>query len=804
MTNAHRKTPAEKISSVKKGNDFRDAVAAFLRTRYEDVMVEKEICGKVIDIIYKERHFTKYRTIGVECKNYGTALTATEFTNNIYFHYKESLELRELDDVLIVGTRNLGEAAYKRIYSSRGFSYVTYEELEESLIDLRVYISGLSELFRADGLQSYYVETRFDGSDGHSALEEIRQWIEQSNTLPLAILGGYGQGKTSFAKRLVALQAEDYLKDPTRRIPILIRLGQVVHETTLEGLFGREFTARVKTNYNFETFRHLNENGRLLIVLDGFDEMKHGMSAADFKANFSEFSRLLTPRSKVILLGRPNAFPSDDTRTYVLRGKKKALGSHIDDPNAAQWQERRISKFSSTETCYFLKNYLLHLIEKKKGFDGVLSELDLDARIKEVLGEVDEELLRRPVHARLVAELALTPTFSFKGFREYDLYAQFINHLLTELLSRDTDHKRARRKIGLQDRMRFQERLAHWAWSRPNKTQGSFLRDEIPPRLLSGLDDGDTTNDEEKFSEYIVSSVTDEKESGYLYFTHRSFQEFLVAEFIRKQAATIIQHEIQSSIIDEAIVSFLLGAPSQEFIDAWYDSLPLSRAEFSSLYLSLFSTRATIVQSIYSSVESSRTRSVPASTGLSPAQVGILALAVTRGHCSSITVDRLWSSLTYIVATDPRDSASVAFHFLLTIVSEKQQAADLLALALEDRPTTVLNGLRRQDPRASRFALSDDATLESVLSSIELTTKGRRNILRWNIRENFEALMRLIHGPRGAGLLLEGSRPPNFNEQNSGVLEFSRTEFDAFHTPITFRDIEQIVRKERDPRVLAR
>lgn len=790
--------PRSVVSTTHRGDQFRDGVAALLRTCYEDVQVELLVGGKAVDIVYLERRLGKWETIGVECKNYLTSLTATELSR-IFQDYDPLVARGLLDDVLIIGTRPLGKIARERLATKPSFRYLTYEELEEGLIDFSGYIGSLSRLFDAEGLTSYYIEARFEGSDQKSAFREIQEWIDAENTMPLAILGGYGQGKTSLATRLVAHQAQSYLADPTKRMPVLVRLGEVVHETTLEGLFGKEFTSRHRSNYRFDTFRHLNEGGRLLIVLDGFDEMKHGMSSTDFRANFAEFNRLLVGKAKVILLGRPNSLPSEE-RTIVLQGKQTVAGKQVLAPTFSPWIEKTIAKFSSEETKIFLKKYLLHLISMNSRTKGILTKREVSSRVNEVVKEVDPELIWRPVHARIVAELAITPGFSFKGFREYDLYAQFLN----QILRRDAELKRARRKIGVEDRMRFQERLAFWAWSRKNKTQGWFLRKDIPATLLEGLNDGETDDVDATLTEYIVSTVTDEKEAGGLIFAHRSFQEFLVAEYMRKQSDESIHHERQSSLIDEAIVPFLRGAPNQEFVDRWYSSIPRGRAELSSLYLSLFCNES-VLNSIFTAVKDKRSIDQDQPTEISPAQAGILGLSAAQEGSDRNSKIRVNALLRDIVKTDRFITAEIAFHFLLRAITNKTEAAELLSIALGERPSQRLEAARQSDATARRITLVDDSVIDSAMSGLRVHESQVKSQVCWNLQSTYENLNRLIQGSRGAGLLLEDAPIViSFDESENGVVWFSRTEFDNFGLPLTFTELLQIAKKRKDPRTLGR
>ena len=76
-----------------------------------------------------------------------------------------------------------------------------------------------------------------------------------------------------------ATMAKEAVENPIARIPILIRLGEVAGEQTLAGLLGKHFTATYQVHgYSFNAFREMNRNGRFVVFLDGFDEMKQLLS----------------------------------------------------------------------------------------------------------------------------------------------------------------------------------------------------------------------------------------------------------------------------------------------------------------------------------------------------------------------------------------------------------------------------------------------------------------------------------------------------------------------------------------------
>jgi hypothetical protein len=327
---------SEQQSTTAKGNSFRDRVAQLLQAAHFDgVTTERRIGGKKLDVYFEQRTLTETRRIAVECKDYGRPLTAEQIRKEIYLDYHVLLEARKIDGVLIVSPLALNADAQELVRTATGFKFKTFAQLQNDVMNFGSYLQSMRAQFHEQGLDTYYVKAKL--SDGSDLEEKVAAWLNEPIAPPIAILAGYGMGKTSFARRIATQAAVAHSVDGQSRIPILIKLGEISDEQALEGLLGKVFTAtNVVVNYNFELFMALNAAGRFLIILDGFDEMKHTMSWSQFKYNFGQLHRLVVPNSKVILLGRPSAFLSDAEQIHALRGNRRLNGKDIKEPH---WPE---------------------------------------------------------------------------------------------------------------------------------------------------------------------------------------------------------------------------------------------------------------------------------------------------------------------------------------------------------------------------------------------------------------------------------------------------------------------------------
>ena len=207
----------------------------------------------------------------------------------------------------------------------------------------------------------------------------------------LAILGSYGTGKSSLARRLAYKFADNYRMGHGSRIPLLLELKDFTAHQDVKGLITHELVNRHRVaNGSFEMFQSLNEAGRLILLLDGFDEMKEGMTLDALVYNFYQLGTLLRGRAKVMLFGRPTIFESQSEQTRILTGNLTTTG-----PRQAKYVQASINPFTIDETCAFMLGYSKVRAPEHLGrISKFVAELRDEVRRNEEL----HSLVSRPVH----------------------------------------------------------------------------------------------------------------------------------------------------------------------------------------------------------------------------------------------------------------------------------------------------------------------------------------------------------------------------------------------------------------------
>lgn len=572
------------------GDHLRDSAVSFLTAVGFDANPEVLVGHKKVDILAREEHLGETKTIGIECKDYDRPLGA-DFVKKIWTDYASLVENKAIDECWLVTSSDISAASKAYVSSTRNFRHLTWLELQRLLVDFRPYTRGLRQRFREKGLDHYYIPAKTP--DGHDLSTIVDEWIIGSDSSPLALLAGYGQGKTSFAEFVANAYAERYEHSSTGRIPIYIPLGEISAEQSLEGLLGKIFTTtfRVK-GYSFAAFMHLNHGGRLLLLLDAFDEMKFALTWRQFVHNFNQINRLVVPSSRVLLLGRPNAFLSDDEHDWILRGIRKQGTQVLQVPGAHCYTERQIAPFDNASVETFLLRYLTYLESSTAQIQGRAADFEsVGKRVNELKAVAFGDLIKRPVHAKMIAELACNPSVKIRQFSSRDLYSLFVN----QTIEREV-HEKGRTEYGVETRRQFAASLAWWLWKRSRTA--SIGIEEVPDALVAPYADKDPDSIDAARRDLVSACFLERKYGDVLYFPHRSFQEFLVSEYLLIVEIDADELEVISGLLNDEIVGFILQGDYEPRLSKWLALLDGRGGIMTDLFLFLLSHEKSIAASV--------------------------------------------------------------------------------------------------------------------------------------------------------------------------------------------------------------
>lgn len=690
-------------STVQKGDALRDRVYALLKAAQKmNCTVEKRLGGKKADVYYEDYDpLHKTIRIAVECKNYNSPLNRPQALS-IIFDYEQ--EQSHFDLLIIISKKKPPTDVQTTIEEKGWIRHFTIDEFVSLLVDFSSYLESLKGKFLSDGLENYYVPIR--DIDGFDVEEKIEKWSLSEEFEPKAILAGYGMGKTSFAKNLAYKYADRYLSGQGGRIPIYIELNDIFHHQDLEGLLGKYFTSKyVLRNYSFPIFESLNKQGMLFIILDGFDEMKHAMSFSEFQYNIKQFNKLVVPGSKVLILGRPNAFTSEDEESSVLLGIKKAGDREIKSAQMRAWSKIEVGLFDEEQLSSFVTSYMDYLVYSlPKSEAPFLDDEFCKKRKEEILDPRFRELISRPVHAKMLISLSVLNDDELSSFSRYQLYDYFIG----EFLEREFE-KHARKEISSETRKEFLEKVAWRLWLKGG-VQG-FTFEDISQIDINVEETGKTR--EGIVRDLVIGSVLERKGSteNYFYFAHRSFQEFLVAKFLLRANLSARSIKDISEKVNEEVKEFIReSGRSEAFAESVLQVLPVYQGQVTPEFIEMIAEFSKIMDDQLKSRELVRRDKISV-------VVLLFVLSVKKGR------DRALTTIRDIVYrnSDPEYRASLVLFFVLLAWKEGafgREMATLLASILHFQNLRVIEKAQVQSKTSGRVIDESEKNRLLLLSLI--------------------------------------------------------------------------------------
>lgn len=547
----------------KPGDSLRDQIAQLLRMKYPKVEVEWRLEATTADVFFVDDTNPIFpRTIAIEAKDWRNGLSSQDLAT-IYNLYAPSLTNRKIDFLWIVGRRPLSGSPKESLERLGNVRYSTFEEFRASLMNFTGLLTNNSLVFDNGDVSKSFIHTRSRES-GRPLVDHVREWITSDNS-GLIVYGGYGLGKTTFSQYLASELSKEHQRGDFPRIPIRISLGGMYSKQDLIALIcstlsGGESGATVK-DFSYGLFLEMNRQGQYLLILDGFDEMRHAMDLDDFVYTFEEMKPLFADKAKVIMLGRPDSFLSNEEEQRVL---SSLFESGLDRKKRLATIE--VAFFSKDEISTYLDSYVKSRKQElsenqKKNLDELMNRLP----------ESEDNILSRPVQLKMFTKVMDECLSDDKIMNRYELYSRFIY----SFMSREAQ-KAARQPKSLvgvtqdfrDDRAKFMQAVAWWVIT--GKKENRFLPDEIPSEIIPSSFRGGQQG-RAAIREAIVGSVIEpvsregvlsSKARKYYFFPHKSYLEFLVSNYFAAGRFSVDEYRLFIDNINNEILSFLEEGPA--------------------------------------------------------------------------------------------------------------------------------------------------------------------------------------------------------------------------------------------------
>jgi formylglycine-generating enzyme required for sulfatase activity len=421
------------------------------------------------------------------------------------------------------------------------------EEFVDHLANFQPYLAKLRADYESSGIEPCFVPLKIREERAGQPVGEpislddfIERWLGAPERNHLSLLGDFGTGKTWFCRRLAWRLAVD-----AGRIPVAIALRDYSRAYDIEQVLTDALANRfgVELAAGFKTFQRLNDEGRLLLIFDGFDEMER--RASDYRTalgNFWEIARLICPRAKILLTCRTAFFRHRTEEEEILEAKSGQVRTVkgddvIDLAGRREFEVVHLTEFDDEQIWLALRKLV------PDGWEPLLQKI----RALPKLGD----LAHRPVLLRMIAE-------TLPGIAR----AEDLN--LATLCERYTDallHLRVE-SIPAQDRLCFIQELA---WEMQNTNRLSIPFSEFPSRVTEHFRLKDRPEQAAFFERDIrTQSYLVRDDAGNYRFAHRSIMEYFVA---RKVAPLLADGKAPPCPLTDAIVSFVhyVLAPSYPY-----------------------------------------------------------------------------------------------------------------------------------------------------------------------------------------------------------------------------------------------
>jgi hypothetical protein len=384
------------------------------------------------------------------------------------------------------------------------------------------YFDALTSLVKRDRIPDLYVDPgcykleidrkghEIDRHSYSSLDKYVDDWLKERGKTHISLLGKFGSGKTWFCRHYGFRQLKSYLDDPVNeRLPILITLRDIATTINPQQMISEVLLKHYKLPFAggaFEAFQELNQRGKLLLILDGFDEMARQVDRETVVDSFWLLSQLVDEPGKVILTSRTEYFRWARESEDIWSGRGVRRHPSILFP----------PKFEAVHLESFNNDQIREAVVRR------LDLADGSVVAEKILGVSNlAEMARKPVMVEL-----LLAALSEVNPDVLNSPAQVYRYATNRLLLRNIESKRT--FIAIADKLHF---LCELAWEMFTSGRLQIRFSEIPDRIKAYF--GKRIKNEEELHMWECDlrnqTVLHRDAAGNYEFAHKSIMEHFVA-----------------------------------------------------------------------------------------------------------------------------------------------------------------------------------------------------------------------------------------------------------------------------------
>jgi len=237
----------------------------------------------------------------------------------------------------LISDKRVSDGARRRAAGDAAFRVFNLSDFLQQMV-WGPYFDALKALVEKSQIPNLYVDLKcykqMMDAGGNVISEEkyssidnyVDNWLTERGKMHISLLGEFGTGKTWFCRHYAYRQLERYLKNPVNeRLPVLITLRSFAKAMNAQQLINDALLEQYRLPFvgsAFEVFQEMNRRGKLLLILDGFDEMARQVDYQTVVDNFWELANLVKEGSKVILTCRTEYFRWATESEKILGGEE--------------------------------------------------------------------------------------------------------------------------------------------------------------------------------------------------------------------------------------------------------------------------------------------------------------------------------------------------------------------------------------------------------------------------------------------------------------------------------------------------
>ena len=221
----------------------------------------------------------------------------------------------------MVTNRDYSQKARGKVTNPSPFKLITFEQLEQDMFQYSGSLTAMIGDYERNPIGYVALAGRppREGKVCPDVVAHALDWAKRGEPL-LVLSGDFGAGKTTCMERIRYEQAQRRLRVASARYPVLLRLRKLRQYDDLWSFIHAGLRNEQMLDPSRAAFEAQLQAGRLLILLDGFDEIQAGANAMQRGQFLSQLAPLLLSASPCILSTRPTYFESFDIFVGAFQG----------------------------------------------------------------------------------------------------------------------------------------------------------------------------------------------------------------------------------------------------------------------------------------------------------------------------------------------------------------------------------------------------------------------------------------------------------------------------------------------------